>query len=272
MRSVGVLDRCASVADVPEVQDLLVLWQHPQTREIIPIGRFAYDGDTYSFTYTRAAAAIEDFRPLPGLDVLRRSYVSNRIPSVFGQRVMEADRPDYAEYLHTLGLDPAHATPWEQIVHSGGTRAGDTLQFMQVPTVNDGRARARFLVNGVRHIPDTGRTVGGRTVNVAPEQHEAALRGLVGGDTVSVDTEEDNHYDACASLIITKGVPVGWVPRALSASIRELMASGPVTATVVRIGEPGTPPHLRLVLDLDVATPFGFQFDRDGLWEPLPAQ
>lgn len=271
MRSASVLDRHASTV-VPEVRDLIVLWQHPETREIVPIGRFAHDGETYSFAYTRAAATIDGFRPLPGLDDLRQRFVSNRIPSVFGQRVMEPDRPDYEEYLQTIGLDPAHATPWEQIVNSGGTRAGDTLQFMQVPTVGNGRARARFLVNGVRHVPDTSRTVGGRRVTVSAEQHETALRGLAPGDTVWVEAEEGNPTDACAALITTEGVPVGWVPRALSASMRELIASGPPSATVVRVGEPGTPPHLRLVLDVDTAAPYGFQFDRDGLWEPLHAQ
>lgn len=272
MRSASVLDRRASNLDVPEVRDLLVLWQHPETREIIPIGRFVHDGDTYSFSYTRAAATIDDFRPLPGLDDLRRRYVSDRIPPVFGQRVMEPDRPDYADYLRTLGLNPAHATPWEQIVHSGGTRAGDTLQFMQVPTVAAGRAHARFLANGVRHIPSADRIVGGRTVRVSPEQHEAALLSLAPGDTVLIEAEEGNPMDACAALITTEGIPVGWIPRALSSSIRELMASGQVSATVVRVGAPGTPPHLRLVLDLDVPAPHGFQFDRDGLWESLPAQ
>ncbi len=198
MRSATTLDPRASDVERPEVRDLLVLWQHPETRGIIPIGRFAHAGDGYSFAYTRAAATVGDFRPLPGLEDLHRRHVSDRLPPVFGQRVMEPDRPDYVEYLHTLGHVPSQATPWEQIVHSGGARAGDTLQFMPVPRVTDGRA--------------------------------------------------------------------------FSASIRELMAFEPAILTVVRLGEPDTPPHLRLVLDLDMAAPPGFQFDRDGLWEPLPAQ
>jgi hypothetical protein len=272
MRSASVLDRRSSTVNAPDVQDLLVLWQHPETREIIPIGRFVHDGETYSFSYTRAAATIDGFRPLPGLDDLRRRYASNHIPAVFGQRVMVPDRPDYADYLATIGLDPAHATPWEQIVHSGGTRAGDTLQFMQVPNVADGRARARFLANGVRHIPDAERTVGGRTVRVSAERQEIALRKLAPGEAVFVEAEEGNPMDACATLITTDGIPVGWVPRVLSSSVRELLRAGPVVATVVRVAEPGAPPHLRLVLDLDVPAPEGFAFDRDGRWEPLTAQ
>lgn len=272
MQSASVLDRHASLPYEPEVRDLLVLWQHPETREIVPIGRFMYDGATYSFAYTRAASRVEDLRPLAGLEDLHHRYTSSHIPAVFGQRVMEADRPDYADYLRTLGLDPSHATPWEQIVQSGGSRAGDTLQFMQVPTVIEGHARARFLANGVRHVPEEARRVSGRTVTVTPEQHEAALQSLRPGTTVLVESEEGNPHDPCAALVTSDGVPLGWVPRAMSASIRELMTVGPIYPTVVRVGEPGTPPHLRLVLDLNVPVSGDFEFDREGLWTPIDGQ
>lgn len=271
MRSTRVLDRPSS-AETPPARDLLVLWQHPTTREIVPIGRFMRDGDVYTFSYTRAAADIADFRPLPGLGDLNRIYESTRFPAVFDQRVMETDRPDFSEYMTSIGLDATDVTPWEQIVESGGARAGDTLQFMQVPTVSHGRARARFFANGVRHVAHQERTIGGRIVQVTADEQETALRALSVGDAVSIEAEDGNPADACATLITTDGVPVGWVPRALSTSVRQLLDSGPVSATVGRIGAPGTPPHLRLVLELDVPTPAGFQFDADGLWEPLATQ
>jgi hypothetical protein len=269
MRSADLLDRHVATAGGPKVRELLVLWQHPDTREIVPIGRFDYNGQTYCFAYTRAAATIDGFRPLPGLGDLHRRYVSPRMPSVFSQRVMAPDRPDYAAYLRTIGLDSEHATPWEQIVYSGGSRAGDTLQFMQLPEVVDGRARARFLVNGIRHVPGEVRTLVGREITVAADQHEAILGNLETGDVLSVVAESSNPKDPSAALILADGVPIGWLPRVLSSSVRELLERGAVGVSVVRLGEPGTPPHLRLVLDLDVAVPDDFVFDRDGLWEPL---
>lgn len=272
MRSASVIDRHARPSAAPEAGDLLVLWQHPETREFVPIGRLQYDGQTFTFVYTRAAGAVDDFRPLPGLADLHRAYVSDRIPTVFGQRVMEPQRPDYADYLQTIGLDPEHATPWEQIVHSGGMRAGDTLQFMQVPTVLNGRARSRFLANGLRHMCEAPHTISGRTMLISPEEHESALRRLSAGDEMLVEPEDSNSVDASASLLTTDGIPVGWVPRALSASIRELMTAGALSVRVVRIGNPTSPPHLRLVVDLDVRAPEGFRFDREGRWEPFAAQ
>lgn len=272
MRSGTVLDPHQSARTGARVSDLLVLWQHPDTRELIPIGRFGHHGSTYSFAYTRGAADIPDFRPLPGLPDLQHRYDSDHIPAVFGQRVMGRDRPDFDGYVRALGLDPTYATPWEQIVESGGRRAGDTLQFMQLPCLIDGRALARFLVNGVRHIPEAPRTLVGRpAIRVSLDQQESALQSLTRGSTVLIEPEDGNPQDPAACLVTVDQVPVGWVPRALSASIREL-AGRSLEAKVHRVGEPGSPPHVRLVLDLDVPAPPGFEFDRARRWEPIAAQ
>lgn len=271
MRSIALLDRHEPAPDRVGANDLLVLWQHPNSRELIPIGRFGRHDDSYTFAYTRAAADITDFRPLPGLPDLQRRYETNTIPTVFRQRVMDRDRAGFDGYARMLGLDPASATPWEQIVESGGHRAGDTLQFMPVPVVHNERALARFLVNGVRHLPTAPRTFGGRTIEVTGPQQEAALRSLAPGDTVLIEAEQGNPEDSNACLVTARGVPVGWVPRALSHSIRAL-GNLPVETTVHRVAPPRTPPHLRLVLDLDVAAPIGFEFDQVGQWEPLAAQ
>lgn len=255
-----------------EVDELLVLWQHPLSREIVPIGRFGRTLDSYTFTYTQAAADVSDFRPLPGLPDLHARYESAHIPAVFGQRVMGSGRRDFARYASTLGLKPGQATPWEQIVRSGGRRAGDTLQFMSVPVVSNGRATAQFLVNGVRHIPDGPRSWAGQSRSVSVEEQEAALQSLEQGSSVMIAAEDNNPKDVQAALVTCVGVPVGWVPRALSPSIRELITLAPVQATVVRIGGPETPPHVRLTVSIDAPAPRDFQFDRAGDWDPIPMQ
>lgn len=271
MPSAAVVDRIDQTPRVQTVDDLLVLWQHPSTREIVPIGRFSRDADGFSFYYTRAAAEVGAFRPLPGLGDLHEHYRSAQIPAVFEQRVMSPERPDYEEYLTTLGLT-SHATPWEQIVGSGGGRAGDTLQFMQVPNVIDGRAVARFFANGIRHAPEASLCLPGRVVQLTPEQHEAALLALQDGDPVLLEAEQGNPEDPNAILLTSRGVPLGWVPRVLSSSLRPLVEGGACHAQVHRIGQPGTPHHLRLVLDFDEPAPDGFTFDPEGRWEPLADQ
>ncbi|QCB50022.1 hypothetical protein E5720_06935 [Rhodococcus sp. PAMC28707] len=252
-----------------DVRDLLVLWRHPVTRWIQPIGRLSQGLDHYSFSYTRAAAEIPELRTLPGLPDLWRRYDSQSLPAVFGQRVMERSRSNYDTYMTWLGLDPRMATPWEQIVYSGGRRAGDTLQFMEVPCVVDGRVHARFLVNGIRHVAGQPCTFVNRVTRVSPREHEAAFARLHVGAIVTIEAEIENESDENASMVTAGGVPLGWVPRSLSQGVRKLLAYGPISPTVIAVRGIDTPSHLRLVLDLDVEVPDGFSFDPAGNWQPL---
>ena len=249
--------------------ELLVLWQHPETRRIGAIGRLQRHDEAYSFAYTSGAAQIDGFRPLLGFPDLRQRYNSQRLPALFAQRVMSRDRPDFATYLASIGLTPQEATPWEQIVQSGGMRAGDTLQFMEVPTVSNGIARARFLVNGIRHVPTCDHRIDDRPVAVTLESQEAAFGRLSPGDAVAIKAETGNPQDACACMVVESNTPLGWVPQAISADIRELIDAGSLEARVVRVAPPGTPPHLRLVVGLQAEAPDSFTFDQAGLWAPL---
>lgn len=196
------------------VGDLLVLWQHPAERAILPIGRFGFDGRTYSFDYTRTAQEIEGFRPLPGLRDLGRHYESTSLFPAFRNRVMTPGRPDYESYLRTLGLDAAELSPWEQIVRSGGAREGDTLQFVQVPTPRNGHLDTRFLAHGVRHIPASRRTLNGRNVEVSRDQHEKSLMSLAQGDRLDLLPEEGSVHSGSATIVAsTASTPWGMFPR-----------------------------------------------------------
>lgn len=260
-------------ASVPSMdaaaQELLVLWQHPTSREILPVGRLSFDGTTYAFDYTVAASRIEGFRALSGLGPLGQHTESNLLPAIFRQRVMDPARPDFASYVQTLGLTTAGATPWEQILESGGGRAGDTLQFMEMPVVRRGYARARFFANGVRHIPGHIAMIDGQTVVTNEDEHERALQSLAPGDHVSVVAEEANKVDSQAALVTASGTPIGWVPRLLAPAFRRLIALGPVELSVVRKNGPESPSHLRLVLELETAAPTSFTFDPAGDWNAL---
>ncbi|CAM3422225.1 hypothetical protein OCAE111667_09170 [Occultella aeris] len=252
-----------------EVTDLLVLWQHPTSREICPIGRLEHVRDEFQFAYTVAAGEIEGFRPLPGLPDLERQYRSGELPLVLGQRILVRARPDYDEYVRSLGLDPEFATPWEQIVRSGGHREGDTLQVMELPRVREGRAQATFFGNAVRWIARNELRVDGVPRRVSVEEQERALHSLTEGDPLSVRRDEGNAFDADACLLLAGETPVARVPRVLASAFKELLGAGDVTVRVVRLGDANGPPHLRLTVGLDVPAPDGFEFDRQGRWEPL---
>ncbi|WME22615.1 hypothetical protein [Brachybacterium sp. GU-2] len=270
MSSAHVADRVHHASLDAAVDDLLVLWQHPESRQIHPIGRFSFDGEVYTFSYTRRAHQIPDFRPLPGLPLDGVPYCSTRMPTLFQQRTMSPRRPDFDLAMQHLGIAPREATPWEQIVHSGGHRAGDTLQFMEMPTVADGHVRARFLTNGIRYIPNGSiRMLGGEPVQVTEGEHESALSTLAPGDDLDLSLETSNPKDPDAVVVTFSDVPLGWVPRILSTGVRALVESARyVRASVHRVAGPSAPPHVRLVVDLEGEAPAGFTFDTTGEWEP----
>ena len=264
----AVLERPAAHAGRHQVSELLVLWQHPETREILPVGRFSFDGSTFAFDYTRTAAQIDGFRPLPGMDDLGVRHEFSDMPPVFGQRIMSTERPDFHTYLGSLGL-PHTATPWEQIVASGGGRAGDTLQFMALPEVREGHARARFFVNGVSHIPDYTAQFADTTVRVSRTTHETAIAELHPGARLNLAPEPNNTVDPTAILLTHEGVPIGWVPRLLSPSLGELVVAGVDSVQVRRVADYPEPSHTRIVVELDAPCPDGFIFDRHGAWLPI---
>lgn len=270
MSSAHIADHVHHASLDAAVNDLLVLWQHPETRQIHPIGRFSYDGEVFTYSYTRHAHSIPDFRPLPGLALDGVPYQSTRMPTLFQQRTMSPNRPDFGAAMQHLGIALRDATPWEQIVHSGGRRAGDTLQFMELPTVTDGHVHARFLINGIRHIPDgSTRILDGAPIRVSDEEQERALGTLSFGDELDLLPETGNPKDPDAVVIAYSSVPLGWVPRILSTGVRELVEGGQhVRSSVYRIADPSAPPHVRLVVDLEAEASAGFTFDSTGDWEP----
>lgn len=252
---------------------LLVLWQHPLTREISAIGALTMRASGgYEFHYTAGVAKVADLRPLPGFPDLTASYESEVLHPLFELRVVGSDRPGFDSYVAGMGLDRSTATPWEQIVRSGGRRMGDTLQFMEVPTVRNGRARARFFVNGIRHVADRNLAVGGASCRTTSDQLERTLGRLHVGDLVEVLAESGNSSDQNACLAFSDGTPLGWIPQVLTGAVRELLEHGGLSARVVRVAPRGAPFHTRLVVEIDAEAHESFQFDPDGLWNPLLAQ
>lgn len=270
MSSASAVDQVPQSISRPEVGELLVLWQHPESRRIHPIGRFGKDGGNFTFTYTQHVRDIEDFRSLPGLPLAVESYRSTRMPTIFRQRTMLPSRPDFEVVMSEIGLPAEEATPWEQIVHSGGRRVGDTLQFMELPTVRNGQVTVRFFANGLRHIPQNeGLRIGNELIRVDRNGHERALASIEPGDRLQLCPEQ-NPEDSHAVVIAAGGTPVGWVPRVLSAGIRRLLkADAEVRASVHRVSGPSAQPHVRLVVNLVADAPDDFTFDPNGSWVPL---
>jgi hypothetical protein len=251
-------------------RDLLVLWQNPQSRAIDAVGRLSFDGDIYTFCYTRGAARVSGFRPLPGLRDMSLAYRSAFLFPLFAQRVMDPSRPGYERYLSRLGLTPDDSTPWEQILRSGGVREGDTLQFLPLPSADDGHASAAFLAHGVRWVATKDLEITGGPIRVNVEQQESALAGITRGSELGLLAEPGNPKSKDAILITAAGVPVGYVPEVLTSAVGRLGDAARVR--VLRVNGPDAPPHLRLVVSLEAEVDGDFRFDPGHDWDPADTE
>lgn len=273
MQSLAISDRTAHSVEAGP-RDLLVLWQHPVTRGFKVIGRLGFDGHTYTFCYTYGAAQTDGFRALPGLRDISRPYQSDQLFPVFAQRSMDPSRPDFTRYVERLGLSPESATPWEQIIHSGGYRAADTIQLLEAPRIVDGRAVVTFLVHGVRYIPNVNRTLFNEIHSISSEQHEEALRRLRPEERLELIPEPTNSSNPKATLVgDLQGTPIGYVPDVLVHGIRKSASDYPSQATlrVVHVNGPDAPSHLRLTARFEAPREAAGAFPTPS-WEPLVHQ
>jgi hypothetical protein len=230
----------------PQVSDphrLLVAWQDPDTRRIALVGVLEQGAGRYCFRYLQAALGTPDFRPFLGFDDLRRRYESEQLFPLFRQRLMDHDRPDFHQYLDTLGLGEG-SSPLAVLGRSGGSRAGDSIFLLREPEVfSDGATRAMFFVHGVRH------------------QHGAAARigQLRPGDHLHLRPEPDNEFNALAVLVTADDDKVlGWVPDLLADYVQHALSMGTPAVCVGKVNGADTPPNLRLLVEFSGQLPLGY--------------
>ncbi len=233
---------------------LLVLWQHPSTRALTPVAQLSFDGSEYRFEYLPSASETEGFRPLPGFRDFDRVYEQDELFPLFQERILDPSRDDFERVLEDLELDPARATPWEQLVRSGGGSEGDTVQVTPLPTRDDQGWKCVTLANGLRHfLQKSVLTESGSTSVYTEEEFEAVLESLKPGDRLTVKHEVGNQSNPDALLFFTErdevvGYVPDWLVRRLQPTLRE-GESWP-TARVERVNGAGVGWHLRLLVSL----------------------
>ncbi len=242
------------------MQAVFLTWRDPETRRWIPVGRLTAEKGEYQFVYTYGAKSSPHFIPFGRMQDLNSIYVSNRLFPLFANRLLPRTRPEYAEYLHWLGLDGATASDLDVLARSGGQRATDTLEIIQFPkkTIN-GKFTVTFFAHGLRHFSGGG---------------QYSLTDLAPGDHLFLMRDVQNKVDPMALLMRT-GDPVslaGYVPRYYSDDFSRLLTLvGPENVCVVieRVNS-DAPSSLRLLCKLDSPWPSEFEPCSDPYFTPIP--
>jgi hypothetical protein len=260
MGSTTLADPGASAHAPPTPCRLYVAWQDPASRAIVPVGRlsrYVSNGDiTYEYRYLRTAADLDGFQPFVGFPALNHAYRSSQLFPFFENRLMPRARDDYADFVGSLGLPP-DADPFEVLARSEGRRQTDTIEVFPEPAFDDGVVHCRFLVHGIRHVPDA----------------QEAIDSLRVGDALGVLLDPQNPVDARAVMLRDQTFHLlGWVPRYLTELVRTPLARlGPhaVHVCVEHIGRRDGPAHLRLLCALDARWPERAALPLSGL-DPVP--
>lgn len=254
----STLDEKSSSVQRSGFAELLVLWQDPATRAMLPVGVLSYDGHQYRFEYLPAAHRSRDFRPLLGFKDLGASYLSEDLFPLFRERVLDPTRPDFARVVERLDMDASRATPWEQLVRTGGTSEGDTLQVTPVPhAVGEGWA-CTFLAAGMRYSTTKSvLTARGATGPVTIGEFEASLDRLRPGGVLDLELELNNSYSGDAKLMLHGDAVIAylpdWLAKLCSAPWKKQV---PMEAKVIRVNDRSAGWHLRLLVELTVAEPY----------------
>jgi hypothetical protein len=260
--------REAQGVSVHNVERLVVTWQHPETREVSPVGLLSWDGETYSFDYLKAAGDVPDFRLLLGFPELTEHYTSSELFPIFQERVLDPRRPDFERYVTDLRLDTREASPWEQLARSGGGSESDTLQIYPVPSFDGTGWIIRFLVNGIRHLATKSVDVhGAQKGSYSPADLEALLDSLEHGQPLRVFHEYSNAYSDTAILVLSlEDMPLGYVPNWLSKEILPMLDSDELHFFVDRVNAVSAGWHLRLLALLTIDKPSDYSFLEGDRW------
>jgi hypothetical protein len=239
------------------MKTLFVSWKDTQnTRGWFPVG--CLDADVkegfYRFRYVRGAldaAKRCGFAPFDSFPEFQREYVAGELFTFFANRLQNASRPSFPEYLHRLDVNVRKETPFDPIEVLGiseGRRATDSLEiFPKVERTEEGPFAIKFFLHGWRYLH--------------PQSTERVQR-LTPGEELSVAVEVTNQATGFAIQLQTQDrLIVGYAPRYLIMDLFQVIVrcSTPVTAKVSRFNPPPAPPSQRVLVLFEGCWPEGYE-------------
>lgn len=221
-----------------EPRRFMVIWQEPRSRTFRRVGCLeAVEGRHYRFTYDAEAKVLPDFRPFVAFPNVEQAYVSDTLFPFFANRLMSPRRPDFDQYVSTLGLSLEEWTPLELLARSVGERATDTIQVVAEPTRDaPGRQTVVFPASGVRYLDGAGDRIG----------------SLHRGQKLYIREDFENPHDPRALILdVRDQEPVGWIPSYLLDFVHKHREErSRLDVLVERANGVDTPWHLRLICRL----------------------
>lgn len=235
-----------------------VVWQNPEDRQWLPVGRLDYNRGMYRYRYTKGALRSSQFMPFGRMNNLYKTYQSTEIFPVFSNRILPKSRPEYQSYVNWLAITEDTDTPLEQLARTGGIKKTDSLTIYPHPQrTSDGYYEIYFFTNGLSHFR---------------AQEVQRTEDLSHGDDLFLMLDVQNQFDPNAMAVRTNDpvVVVGYTPRYISEDIKDLLElnNQKVELTVERVNR-DAPLQMRLLCKFRAWWPSEFSPCSQPEFEPL---
>ncbi len=223
---------------------LFLAWQdNGVSRQWFPIGRLDADVECekYRFRYVGGAKRAKNefgFPLLVPFPSLEKDYRSSKLFSLFNNRVMQPNRPDFKDYIQSIALSE-DSDPIDMLAVSGGNRVTDAYEIFPKLLKNaDGGFACRFFVHGIKFMTQAA---------------QERLELLKAHEELCLALELTNPLNEYGLQVQTADYHmIGWAPRYMARDLALAMTGplGSCRARVVRLNPMATRSHRRLLIEM----------------------
>lgn len=197
-----------------EHKSLLVIWKNKYTSLYYHIGTLSFYKNKYHFSYTYGSQSTRSvheaikagYKLHPAFPKIDYSYESENLFETFNQRVPNASRVGYKDFLEDYGLS-ANADRMDVLQATRGVIANDPYSFEQPLRLYGEKLISSFYINGMRHFSE----IADQWTDLVKE-----------GDKLSL-LMDNNIQDPYAIKVLVNKVEIGFVPGIYSQALYSLL-------------------------------------------------
>jgi hypothetical protein len=240
---------------------LYVGWQNTITQSWHTVGKLSFDGDFYSFVYTKGILkCLNEFTLFSGMNDINKKYLSKAPFPFVHNRLLPKRRPEFEEFISWLDLNNKDISPLEELAFSGGVKGTDNLEFFSFPQkLGNNKFVFKFFVRGIRHLSDCS---------------IERIKSLVQDEKIYLMPDPQNKYDknAVALRVNNPALLIGYCPKYFSKDFFDLSVNpsciSTINAKVLKVNK-NAPLQYRLSIEIIAEWPKGYKLLGQDDFEPI---
>lgn len=221
-----------------------VAWKEPDDKKWYVVGALKYDGEIYTFTYTRSSETIKNFKRFAPFE--KNTTKSNELFPFFQNRILNSSRPEYMDLLKWMDMENQCPNQLDILAMTEGKRGTDTIEVFSCPEPKYGKVLVRFFSHGIAHT------------HIA---NQDAVNLVSAPSKLYLMFDFQNQYDNNAISIRSEDPAclLGYIPRYLAPDIRKFFDSqSNISAMLLKVN-PQAPLSYRFLCQIESDCPKDFE-------------